>query len=115
MDAVQLSDEAVDVIRSLLAEWVILNKVNGRYLIDALIAQENIQAAHDELDAYNPNIIGQWDEHGTLISESFDSADYIAHLPPIITLDENDNVVTTPRTEAVEIHRFGGWSARSFN
>lgn len=116
MDEVILSDEQRDAIRSLFAEWVITSTKNGRVLIDALIPGENIAVAEAALTTYTPIIIGTWDFDGNLLS-TFNEAEYISMLPPIIKMSgdmENPIVTEIPRTEAVETHRFGGWGERKW-
>lgn len=113
MASVQLNDTEQQALHALFAEWVVLHEAGARLLIDALINSDTLSAAQTALAAYNPNIIGQWDAAGTLLSP-FDSADYIALSPPLLSLDETQNIIATPRTTAVEIHRFGGWPPRSF-
>ncbi len=113
MDDVALTDAQREGLAELFAEWQILHKHNSRLLIDAVINENTLAAAQTALAAYNPNIIGTWSESGALTSANFDSVDYIAMLPPIISIDENDTITETPRTIADELHKFGGWPDRS--
>jgi hypothetical protein len=115
MDAIELPESERDNLRALFSEWVITSSANGRFLIDALISQDNFNTAEAMLAGYNPIVIGKWDEQGDLLS-TFNKLEYIAMLPPVITYDDLGNVVSSvPRSEPVEIHRFGGRAARTFN
>ncbi len=132
IDEVLFTDEQNAQFKALYADWNVINIKNGRMIVDALIEEANFDTAQAALAAYNPNVIGKWNRKGELLKkqvidnsdpnnlvytsapELYDVTEYIALLPPIITIDENENITETPRTEAVEIHKFGGWGDRQW-
>lgn len=116
IDQTTLSEEESTFIHSLFAEWVVISTKNARVLVDALIPEGNIPVAVEALQIYNPVVIGTWDFSGNLLS-TFNEVEYISMLPPIITTTgdlENPTIIETPRTEAIEIHKFGGWGDRKW-
>lgn len=113
IDEVLFTDEQNVQFKALYADWHVINIKNGRMIVDALVEESNFDTAQAALAAYNPTVIGKWDRFGNrLLLQNV--ADYIALLPPILTVDGNENITETPRTEAVEVHKFGGWPDRSF-
>ena len=113
IDSVTFTDEQNSQFKALYADWYVINIKNGRMLVDALIEESNFDTAQSALAAYNPTVIGKWNKQGnSLLLQNI--PDYIALLPPIITVDENENITETPRTEATSVHKFGGWGDRQW-
>lgn len=113
IDHVIFDDEQNSYFSNLTAHWHVIRNNGTRQLIDAVIDDSRFAEAEAALAAWNPNVIGKWHQDGSII-ELNDTTEYIALLPPIVTVDENEVVTETPRTEAVDVHRFSGWEARQW-
>lgn len=113
MDHVVFDDQQNDYFNSLTAHWRVINDNGARQLVDAVIDAGKFSEAEAALAEFNPNVVGKWDFNGNII-ELNDTTEYISLLPPIVTLDENENVISTPRTAPVDVHRFSGWGARQW-
>ncbi len=114
IDAVELNETEREYFQSLFAEWEILTTVNGRYLVDALIDENNYSAAETALASRNVYTVGKWDINGDILFLATDLTEYISLLPADKSMDANNNVILTPKTTAVEVHAFAGWGAKKW-
>lgn len=113
IDSVVFNEEQSALFKTLTANWYVINNKNGRQLVDAIIQEDKFEEAQTALTEWNPSVVGKWNKDGSII-ELNDTTEYVSLLPPIITIDENENVIETPRTEAINVHKFGGWGARQW-
>ena len=113
IDHVIFDDEQNSYFSNLTAHWHVIRNNGTRQLIDAVIDDSRFAEAEAALATWNPNVIGKWHQNGSII-ELNDTTKYIALLPPIVTIGESENIIETPRTEAVDVHRFAGWEARQW-
>ena len=126
LDYVVLDSGQQQQFSKFLAQWAVICHDANRQVVDAIIPDEYVDDAFALLSAFpieiisgedsiithvdlHPSIIGKWHQDGSII-ELNDTTEYIALLPPIITIDE----IEIPRTEAVEIHKFSGWGERQW-
>ena len=118
IDDVTLTDQQREAMKQLTGEWAIINRRNGRMLIDALADDSAIPTIAAALADYGPTIYGAWDIHGrAVLMQTYpqNPTAYIDMLPDLIETDEEGNVIDTSRpTEPVFIHSFSGWRARTW-
>ena len=113
IDDVTFTEEQDAQFAQLTAQWHVINNNGTRQLIEAIISPDKFAEAETALATWNPNIIGKWNKDGSVI-ELNDTTEYIALLPPITTVNPDETITETPRTEAVMIHKFAGWGDKSW-
>lgn len=114
MDGPRLTEEQVSVFAA-FGQWVVLNELGGRLLVDAIGEYNDIGDAMAALEALGraPQPIGGWKQSGEpLAYYPLNVTAWLAIAPDELDMTDPENPVATRPAVWREVHRWAGWGEK---